>query len=359
MQLLLKGLGLCLVGPFGKVLLSPKTCCIRNPNLFHFCFLPKLLLCFAFLMLLPASANALKPFWIGTGGKTGVYYPIGKLIATGLTLKAQEEAFVLNGYIGVAQNSAGSIENLQSVVSGKIQAGLVQADIAAFAYKGDAAFGKLQKTPSVRVIASLYPEKFQIVVRKDAGIRTFWDLKGKKIAVDEPGSGTLSVMRIILEAHNMTENELLPLYLKPFFTQEKLKNGELQGFVVMAGTPMVAVTQLHETGITLVPIDPLIVSSIYKQYPYLFPGKVGANIYSGVPETPTLEVFALLVVDEQMPDEIAYAITELLFSKETSTLLKEGHPQGRAITLDTALDGITIPLHPGAERFYRENNVLN
>lgn len=317
------------------------------------------LLCLTFLLLPAINAMAMKPFRIGTAGSTGVYYPIGKLIASGLTIEAQKNNSTLQNFIGVAQNSAGSIDNVLNVVSGEIEAALVQADIAAFAYKGDLTSVRSEKMPSLRAIASLYSEKFQIVVRKDANIRTFHDLKGKKISVDELGSGTLSVMRIVLEAHKMTENDLFPLYLKPVFTHDKLQNGQLQGFVNMAGVPMGAVTQLLETGITLVPIDPSVAADINRQYPYLFPGKIDANLYSGIAETPTLEVFALLVVSEQMPDEIAYAITKTLFNKETSKLFADGHPQSQSITLDTALDGISIPLHPGAESFYREKKLLN
>lgn len=320
-------------------------------------YLAKVVL-FFFLLFYPVYANALQPIRIGTGGSTGVYYPIGKSIATGLTLKSTEYGSVLNAHIGVAQISAGSIENTFGVISGGIEAGLVQADIAAFAHKGVRAFKNISDTSSIRAIASLYPEKFQIVVRKDAGIDAFKDLKGEKISIDELGSGTLAVMQIILAAHGMTENDLVPQYLKPVFTQEKMESGELQGFVMMAGAPMTAVTELYKTDITLVPIEPAIASDINKQFPYLSPGKIEANVYSNIPETPTLEVHALLIVNEKMSDDFAYAITEALFSEETSRLLREGHLQGRSITLETALNGISIPLHPGAERFYLEHNII-
>ena len=318
-----------------------------------------LLVCFSLLLIYPMNGQAMKPFRIGTGGKTGVYYPIGKLIAMGLTLQAQQQgSSPLQGYIGVAQNSAGSIENVQGIIDNEIEAGLVQADVAAFTYEGATTSKNSKQASSIRAIASLYAEKFQIVVRKDAGIQSFYDLKGKNISVDELGSGTLSVMRIVLEAHDMTENDLIPLYLKPVFTHEKIKSGQLQGFVMMAGAPMTAVTELHDTGITLVPVAPPIAARIYRQYPYLFPGTIKANVYPGIPATPTIEVYAILVVNEVMPEETAYAITEMLFSDETSRLLHDNHAQGKAITLETALDGISIPLHPGARRFYRERKML-
>ena len=324
----------------------------------QYCLILILLINFSLLFLFSARADAMHLLRIGTGGSTGVYYPIGKLIANGLTIHAKNRNSALGGYIGVAQNSAGSIENTHGVISGEIEIGLIQADIAAYSFNGKRFFEDVNGASSVRAIASLYPEKFQIVVRKDAGLREFTDMKGKSIAVDELGSGTLTVMRIVLDAHGMTENDFVPLYLKPIFTREKMKSGQLQGFVMMAGTPMTAVTDLYDTGVTLVPIEPRIASKVYEKYPYLFPGKIEKNVYDGVPETTTLEVHALLVVNEKMADDMAYAITEALFSEETSALLREGHPQGKSITLNTAMSGMSIPLHPGAERFYRQHNIL-
>ncbi len=332
-------------------------CCRTSIKLFS--RLQTLLVCFSLLLIYPLSAQAMKPFRIGTGGKTGVYYPIGKLMAMGLTSYAQrQENSVLKDYIGVAQNSAGSIENAQGIVSGEIEAGLVQADIAARIFGGELDIQNSRDSNSIRAIASLYAEKFQIVVRKDAGIQRFSDLKGKKISIDEPGSGTLAVMRIILAAHDMTENDLIPLYLKPVFTHDKIAGGQIHGFVMMAGVPMAAVTDLQDTGVSLVPIEAPVADRIYRQYPFLFPGTIAADVYPGIPAIPTVEVYALLVVNERMSVDVAYALTEMLFSEGTSRLLHDENVQGRAITLATALNGISIPLHPGAKKFYREQKML-
>jgi len=304
-------------------------------------------------------------FRIGTGGLTGVYYPIGKLIAQGLTGpdkgKDVPEIGVngVPGYIGVAQNSAGSIENVRAVASGEIEAGLVQADVAAWALKSDHVFAGDENVHVVRAVASLYPEKFQIVTRRDANIHRVLDLRGKRISIDEIGSGTLSVMRIVLEAHDLSEKDLLPVYLKPVFTHDKMVNGELQGFVMMAGAPMKAVTQLSDIGISIVPIASEIALRIGKQFPYLVPGKIPAGIYPGIPDTPTLQVHALLVVSSAIHEDLVYQVTAALWSGRTLSLLKRGHPQGKSITPKTALIGISIPLHPGAERFYQEHGMLS
>ncbi len=302
--------------------------------------------------------QAFTPFRIGTGGSTGVYYPIGKLIAAGLTQSAAEESSALKGFIGVAQNSAGSIENVRAVIAGELEAGMVQADIAALAYNRQGEFQGLAEAANVRAIAGLYSEKFQLVVRKDAGIGRFHDLKGKRISVDELGSGTRAIMNIVLEAYGMAESDLLPLYLKPAFTEDKMKSGELQGFAIMAGAPNAAVNKLHDNGITLLPIDQHIAAAISQQYKYLTPGKIGRDIYRDIPETSTLEVYALFVVSAAMSDDLAYGVTNALFSPQTIKSLHEGHPLGKSITLDTALRGVSIPLHPGAERFYRDRRMV-
>jgi TRAP transporter TAXI family solute receptor len=319
------------------------------------------------LLVLVQSAGAEEPihlFRIGTGGQTGVYYPIGKLIAQGLTGKAAEDDNAspgeggIPGTIGVAQNSAGSIDNARAVTQDEIEAGLVQADIAFQALHAQQAFEGNPAARSIRAVASLYSEKLQIVTRRDAHIQHVDDFRGKRISIDEVGSGALAVMQIVLDAHGLTESDFLPVYLKPVFTQERMADGQLQGFAMMAGAPMEAVTRLLDVGLHLVPIPPAMADSIHRQYPYLAPGAIPDGVYRDIPETPTLAVHALLVVSASLDDNRVYQATACLWSQRTRALLVNGHPLGREITLTTALDGLSIPLHPGAERYYRDHSVL-
>jgi hypothetical protein len=155
----------------------------------------------------------------------------------------------------------------------------------------------------------------------------------------------------------MNENDLQPVYLKPVFTQDKMIKGDLQGFVMMAGAPMKAVTELSGIGITLVPITPAKARAINARYPYLVPGTIPANVYAGVPATATLQVHALLVVSAAMSDALAYRVTKALWSDRTQALLRTGHAQGRAIRLETALLGLSLPLHDGAAKYYRERGL--
>jgi len=317
-----------------------------------------IVLCSIVFCLYPVwGAEDLNLFRIGTGGKTGVYYPVGKMIAQGIsnqaiTIKNNESA---RPFLSIAQNSGGSVDNVKGVIANEIEAGLVQADVAELAFQGKSVFKDDPENGDIRAIASLYPEKFQIVVRRDAKIKNMKDLHGKRISVDEMGSGTLAVVRIVLEAYGLNEKDLDPVYLKPVFTHDKIVNGYLQGFAMMAGAPMEAVNKLLHVGISIVPVEPEVALKITQKHPYLVAGKIGAGIYTGIPETPTIQVHALLVVNKAMDEKLAYKITEALWTEQTLSLLKAGHPQGKSISPDTALTGISIPLHRGAEKYYQQH----
>ncbi|MFA5902667.1 MAG: TAXI family TRAP transporter solute-binding subunit [Desulfobacula sp.] len=327
---------------------------------FHYILL---IVFFLFINRIEGFTRENKIFRIGTGGKTGVYYPVGRLIAQGVTGVTTEKNTSepresgVPGLIGVAQNSAGSVENIKTIISGEIEAGFVQADDAANAFHATGPFAGKTEFKDIRALASLYPEKLHIAVRKDAGIKTVNDLKGKRMAVDEPGSGTLLVTRIILKAHGMTEKDFFPIYLKPVFTEEKIISGDLHGFVIMAGTPVDAVTKLIISGISLVPIDRNIAEKIHQAYPYLIPGVIPSQVYPDIPDIPTIEVYALLAVRKDMDEALVYRITASLWSPETLNLIKQGHPKGNTIALENALTGLSIPLHEGAKRFYRKKGM--
>jgi TRAP transporter TAXI family solute receptor len=329
-------------------------------------YLNYILLIFIFLFTHTPEGLAGEPglFRIGTGGKTGMYYPLGKLIAQGLTGANPEKdgsdlkVEGIPGLIGVAQNSAGSIENINALISGDIHAGFIQANDASHAFHSSGPFLGKDNFKNIRALASLYPEMLHIITRKDAGIRTFIDLKGKRISLDEIGSGTLSVMQIVLKAHDMAEKDLAPVYLKPMFIENQIMNGELQGFAIMGGAPMEAVTNHLNTGIFLVPVQKKMAEKIHQNHPYLVPGIIPGDAYPDIPETHTIQVYALLAVRKDMDEALAYQVTASLWSRETKILLDQVHPKGKNIRIDNALAGLSIPLHEGAIRFYKEKGLL-
>ena len=329
-------------------------------------YLNYIFLVFIFLFTQTPEGLAGEPslFRIGTGGKTGTYYPLGKSIAQGLTGVSPEKDASdhkgkgIPGLIGVAQNSAGSIENINTLISGEIHAGFIQANDASQAFHSSGTFLGKDEFNDIRALASLYPEMLHIITRKDAGIKTIMDLKGKRISLDEIGSGTLSVMQIVLKAHDMAEKDLSPIYLKPMFIENQIMNGDLQGFAIMGGAPMEAVTNLLNTGIFLVPVQKNMADEIHQIHPYLVPGIIPGDTYPGIPETHTIQVHALLAVRNDMDEALAYQVTASLWSRETTALLEQAHPKGKSIRIDNALTGLSIPLHKGASRFYKEKGIL-
>ncbi len=324
-----------------------------------------LCLLFCLIFVSAASAREKKLLRIGTGGRTGVYHPVGKLIAEGLTVPPEEAEGTaccekgLSGYIGVAQTSAGSVENIRAVLSGGTEAGIAQADMALMAYQSEGPFAGSRKAGKLRAAAALYPEKLHIIVRRDSGIRRVTDLKGKRFSLDEQGSGTLPVVRRVLDAYGLDENEIDAVYLKPEFTEDKVIRGELQGFTMMAGTPAAAVLRLSGIGLNFLPVAKTAAEDIHRRHPYLVPGVIRAGVYKDIPATPTVQVHALLVVKAEMDKELVYKVVRTLWNSRTRSLLQQGHPEAEKITLDTALEGLSIPLHKGARRFYEAQGMLD
>lgn len=289
---------------------------------------------------------------IGTGGLMGVYYPVGRALAMGFSSTGTAA-----GRVAVAQTSGGSVANVRALANEEIEAALVQADVAFQARQGTGPFSSKKKIP-LKAIASLYPEQLQILVRREANIRRFKDLKRKAVSLDESGSGTLAVMRIALEFHGLKETDLDPVYLKPEFTIERLARGQLDGICLMSGTPAQAIVEIMDPGFTLVPIDSGVAAAIHREHPYFLPGVIPEGVYPGIPETPTLEVYALLLVREDIDADLVYDLTRTLWSDKTRELLRQAHPLGHAVTMHTALHGLTVALHPGAIRFYRQQKGL-
>lgn len=299
----------------------------------------------------PASAQEAHLLRIGTGGLLGVYYPVGNALAGGITLALGPDI------LAVAQSSGGSVVNIRSLLDHELEAGLAQADVALRALNGQGSFAGETGGERLRAIASLYPERLQIVVRRDSGIRSVRDFRGKTVSLDETGSGTLEVMRLVLEANAISEKDFDPVYLKPEFTTDRLTAGSVHGVCLVAGTPTQAFAGILGEDALLVPIDGETARRINRLHPALVPGVIPEGTYPGVPETLTVEVHALLLVTSDMDEAMAYALTRAIWNEETRALLRDAHPLARSIAMESATRGLSVPLHPGALRFYREQGL--
>jgi hypothetical protein len=313
-----------------------------------------------------AAAQDIKFFRIGTGGTAGTYYPVGGLLANAISNPPGSRPCADGGSCGVAGlvatavASNGSVANINGIQGGSMESGFTQSDVAYWAWSGTGVYEGKPKVADLRLIANLYPESIHLVARKGAGIRSVADLKGKRVSLDEPGSGTLVDARIILGAFGITEKDIKPEYLKPNQAGDKLRDGGLDAFFFVGGYPAGAITELSSSGagIELVPIAGPEVDKMRAQYAFFAADTIPANTYKGSAEVKTLAVGAQWVTSAKQDPALVYEVTKALWNANSRKLLDSGHAKGKAITKENAVAGAGIPFHPGAEKFYKEAGLL-
>jgi uncharacterized protein len=317
------------------------------------------------LAALPLRAQDITFFRILTGGTVGTYFPIGGLIANAISNPPGSRPCNDGGSCGVpglvatSVASNGSVANAAAIGVGTAQSGFVQSDVAFWAYTGTGVYDGRPKIDTLRAIANLYPESFQLVVRRGLGIRSVADLRGKRVSLDEPGSGTLVDARLILAAYGLTEKDLKAKYLPAQQVADKLKEGAIDAFFNVSGWPQSAVADLATTvGIELVPIAGPQADKLIQQYSFLGPDEIPDDAYKNVTGVKTVSVHALWVTSSKQPDDLIYKVTAALWNPNSRKLLDSGHAKGRVIRLETATIGLGIPLHAGAEKFYKEKGLV-
>ncbi len=314
---------------------------------------------------LPAHAQDITFFRIMTGGTVGTYFPIGGLIANAISNPPGSRPCNEGGSCGVpglvatSVASNGSVANAAAIAAGTAQSGFVQSDIAYWAYTGTGIYAGLAKIDTLRAIANLYPESFHLVARKGSGIKSVPDLRGKRVSLDEPGSGTLVDARMILTAYGLSEKDLNAEYFRAQQVADNLKNGTIDAFFSVSGWPQSAIAELAATvGIELVPIAGPEADKLIKQYSFFGADVIPDDAYKGVAGVKTVSVHAIWATSSKLPDELIYNVTAALWNPNTRKLLDSGHAKGRDIRLGTAVTGLGIPLHAGAEKFYKEKGLI-
>jgi TRAP transporter TAXI family solute receptor len=299
-----------------------------------------------------AAAQAPQFFRIGTGGTAGTYYPIGGMIANAVSQPGK--------IIVTAQASNGSLANVNGIAGGAMESGFSQSDVATWAQTGKGLFEGKPSIAELRLIANLYPETIHVVVKKGSGIKSIAELKGKRVALDEPGSGTLVNARLVLAAYGLKESDIKPEYIKPNQASDKMKDGALDAFFFVGGAPAGAIAELASSGagIELLPITGAQADTLRRGNPFFANDSVPAATYKDVAAVNTLSVGAQWVTSAKADAETVYQITKSLYSDATQKALAAGHAKGKLITVKNAVQGAGIPFHPGAERFYKEAGVL-
>jgi TRAP transporter TAXI family solute receptor len=309
----------------------------------------------------PAASQEIQYHRIGTGSTAGTYFPIGGIIASAVSKPPGSRdcdaggSCGVPGLIAVALSTEGSVENVMGIAEGTLESGLSQADISYWAYNGKGIFAETGPIEKLRAVANLFPEAVHVVVRRDAGVHSLADLRGKRVSLDREGSGTRVDALLILEAFGLGLDDIEAEALAAGDAADRLRAGELDAFIMVVGTPANAVTGLAEDSeITLVPIAGPEAGALRKKYPFFAQDRIEAGTYFNVPAIETLSVGAQWLVSADLPEELVYGLTRALWHDTTRRLLDNGHPKGRAIQKVSALDGLAVPLHPGAQRYYEE-----
>ncbi len=306
-------------------------------------------------------AQELKLIRIGTGSTGGTYFPVGGLIANAISNPPGSRDCELGGSCGVpgliaaAVSTQGSVQNVVEVANGTLDMALTQADVAYDAYFGKGVFAGEKRLDNLRAVANLFPEAVHLVVRRDSGIKSVADLKGKRVSLGEKESGTLVVAEIVLNAYGLDKNDVVAFYDKLGKASDMLAEGELDGYFMVGGYPINDVSHTAETTeIDLVSIMGKEAQRIREAHPFFSADVIPEGTYNGVGGAVTLSVGAQLVVAEKMNADLVYGITRALWHPNNRKILDSGPPNGKQIELHKALDGVAIPLHPGAARFYEE-----
>ena len=290
-------------------------------------------------------------FRIGTGGTAGTYYPVGGMIANAISNPP--------GLVSTAVASNGSVANVNAIVGGNMESGFSQADVAYWAFSGTGSFDGKPKVEELRMIANLYPESVHIIVKKGVA-KTVADLKGKRVSLDEPGSGTLINAKAILAAYGITEKDIKPEYVKPNQAADKLKDGSIDAFFITGGYPLAAVSELVTAtgGVEILPLTGPEADALMKSAPFFAVDEIPAGTYKDIGAVKTLAVGAQWVTSSKISNDVVYAVVKAMWSDKTRAVLDAGHAKGKLITPANALKGLAVPLHAGAEKFYKEAGLI-
>ncbi|MEE7463618.1 C4-dicarboxylate ABC transporter [Methylobacterium fujisawaense] len=301
----------------------------------------------AFLSLaLPACADDF--IAILTGGTSGVYYPMGVALSKVFTEK-------LPGTRPSVQATKASVENLNLVQAGKGELTFTLGDSLAAGWKGDEEAGFRRKLDKLRGVSAIYPNYVQIVASKESGIRTLADLKGKRLSVGAPKSGTELNARAILEAAGLSYKDLSKVEYLPFGESvELMKNRQLDATLQSAGLGVSSIRDLATgTPITVVAIPAAIVDKAGAPF---VKQSIPANTYEGQAEpVETAAVVNYLVTRADLSDDLVYRMTKAMF--ESLPELQAAHSAAKAIDVHKAAEGMPVPLHPGAARYLKENGI--
>ena len=325
-----------------------------------------LLVLSAFAPVLFALAQDARFFRIATGPTGGTYFPVGALLAGAVSNPPGSRPCSeggncgVPGLIAVTQTTQGSIENIDLLAAGSVESGFVQADVAFHAYAGKGRFAKTGPVAQLRAIANLYPESLHVVVRREARISRIAELRGKRVAIGPPESGSAAVSLLLLKAHGLSAKSVKLSAQDPFTAADEMRAGEQDAMIVVAGAPMPAIEELaQDVSIDLLPLSGPEIDRLIRENPFFSQRELPAGVYPDSPALATISIGAQWLTTTEADVKLVYELTRALWHSNTRRLLDRGPPNAKLIRLDTALSGVSIPLHEGALRYYREAGLID
>jgi len=292
---------------------------------------------------------------IGTGGVTGVYYPTGGAVCR-LVNKDRKD----HGIRCSVESTGGSVYNINTVRAGELEFGVAQSDWQYHAFKGTSKFEEQGPFDKERAVFSIHPEPFTLIVQKGSGIAKFEDLKGKKVNVGNPGSGQRATTEVVMEAFGMKmEDFALAAELKGSEMAQALCDGKIDAMIYTIGHPAAAITEAATTcdvelvDVTGEPIDKLVADN-----PYYRKAVIPAGTYKGTDkDVTTFGVGATLISSADVADDVVYVLVKAVFDNFDD--FKKLHPAFANLKeAEMIKDGLSAPLHPGAEKYYKERGWM-
>ena len=292
---------------------------------------------------------------IGTGGVTGVYYPTGGAICR-LVNKDRKE----HGIRCSVESTGGSIYNINTIRAGELDFGVAQSDWQHHAYKGTSKFEEAGAFKGLRAVFSVHKEPFTLLARADAGITKFEDLKGKRVNIGNPGSGQRGTMEVLMDAMGWTNDTFSSVSeLKSAEQSAALCDNKIDAIVFTVGHPSGSIKEATATCDTvLVEVSGKVVEKLIADNAYYSEATIPGGIYDGNPDdVKTFGVGATFVSSDQVPAEAVYEVVKAVF--EDFGAFKKLHPAFAKLSKDQMVsDGLSAPLHAGAEKYYKEAGLI-
>ncbi len=313
-----------------------------------------------------AYAQDTKVIRIGAGPTGATDFPFGGLVANAISNPPGSRTCErggncgVPGLIAVAQTTADVAETLRAVSRGDLEMGLSQADIAAWAFQGTAAFADQPPLSNLRVLARLYPENMHLIARQNASIKDVAGLKGKRVAMGPEGSGTAAMAKLILSAYGVKWTSVQMKYMEFSAVANAFATGTVDAAFIVSGAPTLAVEDVaSRTPIKLIPISGPVAEKLVQVFPFYSRGVIPAGAYAGQPAVETLDVGSVLLSRDTMDPDLAYGVVRAIWHERNIPLFHGGHPRGKLMDRGLAAHDIGVPMQTGADRYYVENGLMD